>query len=262
MKRREFLTVTGAAGLTAAALHSTDAAEQASKREFIELRTYTVKNGTKKAQLTAALDKALIPALNAQGIKPVGVFTRREEENNFRQNVFVLFPHKSPESAAAVSAKLLADETFMSNGGAFFEGSSKDPLYETCESTLFYGFEQCPTVERPVSGKDRIFQIRYYRSWNIDKNARKVHMFDEGGELPLFRKCGLHPVFFGDTVFGKMMPNLTYMVGFENEDARKAAWKTFVESPEWAAMKDLPLYADTATEIVNIFLIPSPGSQI
>ena len=262
MKRREFLATAGAVGLTTAALHSTHAAEAASKREYIELRTYTVRDNRKKAQLIAALDKALIPALNAQGIKPVGVFSRREEEDNFGQNVFVIFPHKTLESAATVSAKLLADETFMKNGGAFFEGTSKDPLYTTYESALMYGFEKCPSIETPVTGKDRLFQIRYYRSWNIDKNAKKVHMFDHGGELSLFRKVGMHPVFFGDMVFGKLLPNLTYMLGFENDDARKAAWKAFLETPEWAAMKDLPLYADTATEIVNIFLRPSPGSQV
>ena len=262
MKRRDFLATAGAVGLTTAALHSINAAEAATKREYIEMRTYTVKNNAKQSQLIAAIDKALIPALNAQGIKPVGVFSRRDEENNFGRNVFVLFPHKTLESVATVSAKLLADETFMKNGGAFFEGTSKDPLYTTYTSELFYGFEKCPTIEAPVSGRDRIFQIRYYRSWNIDKNARKVHMFDEGGELPLFRKVGMHPIFFGDMIFGNMMPNLTYMLGFENDEARKAAWKAFIESPEWAAMKDLPLYADTATEIVNIFLKPSPGSQI
>jgi len=87
-------------------------------------------------------------------------------------------------------------------------------------------------------------------------------MFDEGGELPLFRKVGMHPVFFGDTVFGDLMPNLTYMLGFENDEARKAAWGTFVASPEWAGMKDLPMYKDTANTIINVMLRPSPGSQI
>jgi len=261
MKRRDFLATAGAVGLSTMALNSANAAEVA-KREFIELRTYTVKNAAKQSQLIKAIETALIPALNALGIKPVGVFSRRDEENNFGRNVFVLFSHKTMESAATVSAKLLADQTFMKNGGAFFEGTSKDPLYTTYTSELFHGFEKCPTIETPVTGKDRVFQLRYYRSWNIDKNAKKVHMFDEGGELPLFRKVGMNPVFFGDMIFGNMMPNLTYMLGFENDDVRQAAWKTFVTTPEWVGMKDLPLYADTATEIANIVLKPSPGSQI
>ena len=234
MKRREFFATAGAVGLTAATLNSTEAAEaaprsfldrssrrrpapatrQAAKREFIELRTYTVKDDDKKAKLIATLDKALTPALNAQGIKPVGVFSAHDIEKNFQQSVFVLFPHKTLNSVQTVSAKLLADQTFMKNGGAFFEGTSKDPLYTTYTSELLYGFEQCPSIETPISGKDRLFQIRYYRSWNIDKNAKKVHMFDEGGELALFRKVGMHPIFFGDMVFGNMMPNLTYMLGW------------------------------------------------
>ncbi len=262
MKRRDFLATAGAVGLSTMSLNSLQADEKASKRDFIELRTYTVKDDEKKAKLIAALDAALIPALNAQGIKPVGVFSALESEKNFQQNVFVLFPHKTLDSVAAVATKLLADEKFMKNGAAFFDGDSKNPLYTTYESTLLYGFEKCPTIETPVSNKDRLFQIRYYRSWNIDKNVKKIHMFEEGGELPLFRKVGMNPVFFGDTVFGTKMPNLTYMLGFESEDARKAAWKAFVESPEWAEIKVNPLYVDTATEIVNIFLKPSDGSQI
>jgi hypothetical protein len=280
MKRREFLATAGAVGLATTTLGSLDAAEAAQRntldrlrrrqastatakqRDYIELRTYTVKDDDKKAKLIAALDSALIPALNAQKIKPVGVFSAHETEKNFQQTVFVIFPHKTLNSVQTVSAKLLADKTFMKNGGAFFEGTSKDPLYTTYESTLMYGFEKCPSIETPISNPERIFQIRYYRSWNIDKNAKKVHMFDEGGELPLFRKVGMHPVFFGDTIFGAKMPNLTYMLGFENDDARKAAWKAFVESPEWQEIKGNPMYADTATEIVNIFLKPSPGSQV
>ena len=278
MKRREFLATAGAVGLSTAVLSSTDAAEAVvrrssplrqrptsttkAKREYIELRTYTVKDDDKKAKLIAAIDSVMIPALNAQGIKPVGVFCAHETEQNFKQNVFVIFPHKTLQSVQTVAAKLLADKTFMKNGGVFFEGSSKDPLYTTYESTLLYGFEKCPTIETPVTGKDRLFQLRYYRSWNIDKNAKKIHMFDEGGELPLFRKTGMYPVFFGDTIFGAKMPNLTYMLGFENDDARKTAWKTFGESPEWTEIKGNPMYADTATEIVNIVLKPSPGSQI
>ncbi len=262
MQRREFLATAGAVGLTTAALGSLRAADVPAKKDYLELRIYTAKDADKKAQLIEAIDKALVPALNRLEIKPVGVFSAHENEKNFQENVFVLFPHKNLDSVATLSAKLLADKTFTKDGAAVFGTTSKDPLYTTYESELYYGFDKCPTIETPVSNKERIFQLRVYRSFNIDKNAKKVHMFDEGGELPLFRKVGMNPVFFGDALFGTKMPNLTYMLGFENEDVRKKAWDAFIKSPEWQEIKTNPMYADTATEIVNIFLKPSDGSQV
>jgi len=177
-------------------------------------------------------------------------------------SVFVLFSHDTPEAALAINKKLLADETFLAAAAPILEAPMREPLYTTLKSTLMTGFELCPAIEVPTLAEDRVLQLRYYKSYNFERNAAKVHMFDVGGELALFRKTGMNPVFFGDTVFGDFMPNLTYMLGFENEETRKAGWKTFVESPEWAGMKDLPLYKNTANTITNILLKPSPGSQI
>ena len=236
------------------------------RRQYIELRVYTASDLERKEKLIRVLDEALIPALNRQGIKPVGVFWTNKEINegnaDFDLSVFVLYAHNSMESALQTNARLLADKTLQETSASIFEASMNDPRFTTLKSTLMTGFNLCPGIEVPTLAEDRVLQLRYYKSYNFERNAAKVHMFDEGGELPLFRKVGMHPVFFGDTVFGDLMPNLTYMLGFENEEARKLGWKTFVESPEWAAMKDLPMYKDTANTIINVILKPSPGSQI
>ena len=44
------------------------------------------------------------------------------------------------------------------------------------------------------------------------------------------------PVFFGETIVGQRMPNLTYMVGYEDLAAREKIWSTFVSHPEWKKM--------------------------
>jgi hypothetical protein len=73
---------------------------------------------------------------------------------------------------------------------------------------------------------------------------------------------GLNPVFFGQSFAGTLLPNLTYMLGFDSPEAMKAAWDAFLAHPEWAAMKADPKYADTVSRITNLILRPMAGSQI
>ncbi len=268
MKRRDFLAVAGAGCVAASTVGMTQAAQQRRnvRKKFVELRTYTVANPEKKEQLIGILDKALIPALNRQGIKPIGVFWTNKDINEgkdeFALAVFVVIPHNTETSFLNCTPRLLADKQYLKDAAPLFEAPMSDPVYQAYESSLMVGFNNCPGVEAPALGADRVAQLRYYKSYNLERNAAKIHMFDVGGELPLFRKSKMHPIFFGDTIFGDKMPNMTYMLCFENEDARKLAWKTFVESPEWSEIKANERYKDTANTITNVLLKPSPGSQI
>ena len=49
-------------------------------------------------------------------------------------------------------------------------------------------------------------------------------MFDDA-EIKIFRRAGMLPVFFGETLIGKNMPNLTYMLAYDDWDARDKVWK-------------------------------------
>lgn len=277
MKRRDFILTTGALttgavgmGATTLGLVAEEAAaqetESQNRRKFIELRTYTVSSAAKKEKLIEVLDEALIPALNRQNIKPVGVFWAdkrlNDNKDTFDRNVFVLIQHDSADSFLQCSGKLFADSEFLDAAKPILNAEMREPLYTELKSTLMIGFKDCPAVEVPTLAPERILQLRYYKSYNFDRNAAKIRMFEKGGELALFRVKKMLPVFFGDTLFGDFMPNMTYMLSFENDEKRKAAWKAFVESPEWAVMKDLPEYKDTANSIINIFLKPSPKSQV
>ena len=59
--------------------------------------------------------------------------------------------------------------------------------------------------------KSRILELRIYESHSTKAGQKKIEMFNEGGEIAIFRKTGLRPVFFGETLIGPLMPNLTYM---------------------------------------------------
>ena len=88
-------------------------------------------------------------------------------------------------------------------------------------------------------------------------------MFDEG-EIDLFRKVGMTPVFFGETIAGQRMPNLTYMVGYDDLAAREKTWSTFVSHPEWKKMLAQPGVSDAeiVSSISNSLVRPMSFSAI
>ncbi|HWH71064.1 MAG TPA: NIPSNAP family protein, partial [Candidatus Sulfotelmatobacter sp.] len=83
-------------------------------------------------------------------------------------------------------------------------------------------------------------------------------------EIKIFREVGLNPVFFGQTLVGTKMPNLTYMLAFKNMDEQKAAWGRFGAHPEWKRLSKMPEYSDKAIlcGITNLSLVAAEYSQI
>src|SRR5205823_3238066 len=97
-----------------------------------------------------------------------------------------------------------------------------DPSYVRVESSLMAAFEGIPKLEVPEK-KSRIFELRTYESHSKKANKKKIEMFNKG-EIAIFRRAGLQPVFFGETLTGTKLPNLTYMLTFENIAAHDKNW--------------------------------------
>lgn len=260
MKRREFVATTALA--TAAAV-TARAAENESERQYIELRKYHTLLGAKKDVLNKYMQDAAIPAWNRLGINPVGAFTVTYGQSS--PSLYILLPHKSIESVLTANTKQLADEEFLAKGAEVLNGPLSDPAYVRYESSLLLAFAGMPKVEVPeaVQGKKtRLFEMRTYESHNEKVAKKKVEMFNEGKEIEIFRKTGLFPVFFGEAIFGTQMPNLVYMLAFENMEQRDANWKTFVNSPEWKELSGKEEYKDTVSNISDLILRPTGFSQI
>ena len=263
MKRRGFLMVAGAVVLTG---FGAQGQEAAGKRDFIELRTYTCSSVEKRDALMALFDAALIPALNRQGIKNVGVFWTSGEVNDgnaaYETNLFVVIPHATMETFVSGDQRLLADAQFMKDAAALFSAPMKEPLYDTCSSSLLHAFVTCPQVRQVTTSADRLLQLRIYNSYTIERNVKKAAMFEQGGEIGIFRTCGMQPVFFSQALAGDRLANVTYMLGFADKGEKEAAWLRFRAHPDWLKLKADPQYKDTANKITNIVLRPSKGSQL
>ncbi len=241
----------------------------AEERQAIELRTYLFASEAKLEAFAAYAREALVPALHRAGCRPVGLFALRAEDNKnlpaawsneFR--LLLLIPHPTFDSVFLLDDRLAVDAAHAAAEAAALQAPMKDPVYLRRETQIMAGFQECPRVVAPVSGPQRVVQLRIYESHNEERARRKVEMFDQGGEIAIFRSVGLLPVFFGRSVGGTLMPNLTYMLAFESPSAMEAAWAKFRADPAWIRLKDDPKYADTVSRITNLILRPLPGSDI
>lgn len=261
MKRRTFFHTSAVFSAATALAGRASAAEPAAPaREYYELRTYTLKPA-RKPMLDQYLSKAFIPALGRLGSGPVGVFAEEAKDDVLAMTVLIV--HKSPEQFATLATRLAADAEHQSAGQEYLQAKAADPVYERVESSLSYALEGIPSLQKPEQTPGRILNLRIYESHNERAGAKKIEMFNKG-ELGIFRRVGLTPVFFGQTIAGARMPNLTYLLAFPNDAARLAAWKTFQGDEEWKALKSMPEYADKeiVSKITNKILVPESYSQI
>jgi hypothetical protein len=238
------------------------------ERQVLELRTYRFASEAKLKILADFVAQAAVPALNRAGVTPVGVFRLFKADNpklNLEADelkLYVLMQHPDLASALSLPARLEADAVLTPLAKAVLGTPMNDPVYERFEAQLMLGFSECPKIEVPTQAATRVLQLRIYESHTGERALRKIEMFNEGGEIALFRRVGVNPVFFGQSIAGTLLPNLTYMVGFESPAALEAAWAAFIKHPEWEKMKADPKYAETVSRITNLILRPLPGSQI
>ena len=204
---------------------------------MLELRTYRFASEEKLNVFSDYLESSLIPGLNRVGVSPVGVFRALEADNaklNMKADdlkLYVLLPHPDLDSALSLPGRLDADADVAAATRAVLGPQQRDPVYKRFETQLMLAFVECPKVEVPTKSPDRVLQLRIYESHNGDRALRKIEMFNQGGEIGIFRRTGMNPVFLGQSIAGTRLPNLTYMLGFESPAAQEAAWAAFLKDP-------------------------------
>ncbi len=266
MKRREMLVSAAAVAAAPLAAYAQGSASKAGGgRQFLELRKYSLLPGAKKQKFIDFIDKAAIPALNRIGVSPVGAFTVQDGKDEPDHSLYLLLPYPSLEAWSTAKYRLAADKQFMADGGEVLNAPMSDPAYLRVETTLMHAFKEIPTVEispRKKAGKSRIFQLRIYQSHNVIAAIKKIEMFNEGGEIQIFRDTGFNPVFYGEVMAGAQMPNLVYMLCHDDMATHDTSWKAFRESDGWNTLKADPQYKDTVSNITNILLRPTEFSQL
>jgi hypothetical protein len=250
MERRTFLQAAATGAVVVPAALADD--KTPAGREIFELRSYSVRPG-KLPLLENYFEKALIPALNRRGVKPVGVFL--ENAPSEKTQAHLLATYKSVADFTTTAAGLTDD-------GEYRAAAATDAVYERIESSLLRGIAGLPGLKAPAL-KPRLFNLRIYESHNEAAAQKKIEMFNTG-ELEIFRRVGLTPVMFGEALVGSRLPNLTYLLVFDDDTGRQDAWKRFGADPEWKRLKAIPEYEDKriVSRITNKLLAPAAYSQI
>lgn len=269
MRRRTFLTsslVTAALGGVPAAgyLQGAQSASEGKGRKFYELRRYRLSSGPQRKICDDFFREALVPALNRVGITPVGVFDVTIGPET--PSIYVLMPSASLETLVTVETRLAQDAEYLKAGAPFLNAPATEPAFVQMESSLMQAFEKMPGLTLPAAtatNGPRVFELRTYQSLSDQDHKRKVEMM-QSGEEAIFAKAGFTQVFYGDTLIGSRLPNLTYMLSYESVSEREKHWKAFSTAPEWKALSSEPRYAfeSIVSSITNVILTPVPYSQI
>ena len=247
-RRASSIAATGAAGLQAG---GSMAQAQQSSQAYFELRRYELRGGPMGDRMHEYLKDVSLPAHNRAGVRTVGAFT----------------PVYGGLSFATLGARLDADAAFRKAADAHAALPATDPAYLRIHSQLMAAATFMPAVEVPpaaAGNKPRIFELRTYESHSKRASRKKLQMFGEMGELSIFRRTGLRPVFFGDNVIGDRLPSFTYMLTFDDMAAREKNWGVFIADPEWLKLRATEGYTDPeiVSNITSIILRPTAYSQL
>jgi hypothetical protein len=231
---------------------------------ILELRYFQLRNGSDMQSQRAGdfVKQTFMPALSRAGGKVHGVFSNLIAPNG--PFILVLSSFSSMAVFDSSMDKLNADKQYMKELEAL---DAKGGLsFVRMESNLLRAFPTMPDVEGSATeGKPaRVFELRTYESNSPVTLQKKIRMFEEGGETAIFRRVGLTPVFFGETIAGQHMPNLTYMLVYDNLAAREKNWAAFVSDPAWLKLRATPGLSDAeiVSNISNTLLRPLPFSPI
>lgn len=259
MKRRQML-----AGLAASPFMNFQSQAAFTPNTYLELTTWHLHNSDENqpARVADYLETGLAPALSRSGAKLAGAFSNVIGQGGPYYVTLTL--HASLSDMQDSITKLKADAVYQRELHKLDAGPGVP--FVRVESSLLRSFDGMPQPAIPESGEKRpprIFELRTYESQSFATLARKVGMFN-GGEMQIFERLGLRPVFFGETIVGPRQPNLNYMLSYDDLAARDRLWHDFTSDPDWKKLSSEPELKDAkiVANISNVILRPLTFSPI
>ncbi len=217
------------------------AVDAQTKRQYYELRRYQLRNS-----VGPALPGKAMPSAKPTGLDgPFGAFNPVIGEGG--PFLTLLFTYSSFAEAERIDDKLGAYKGFV-----------------RYDRTILRAFEAMPELKLPPKRDgNHIFELRTYESNDLTTLAKKVDMFNKG-EMQIFQRLGMNPVFFGEAIVGSSLPHLSYMLAYDDLAARDRVWKAFGSDPEWQKLRATPGLsdADIVSNISNTILRPTAFSDI
>ena len=231
---------------------------------YFQLTVYGYTNKAQEQVLEQYLQQAFVPTAHALGFSSVGVFTAIANDTAAAKKLYVLLAEKSAEALLQLPEKMLQHKPYVTQAGNWLNHEQQQTAYSRKENILLKAFSFSEGLALPnLSGprNERIYELRSYESSTEALYRNKLHMFNEGDEIGLFKRLHFNAIFYGDVIVGSHMPNLMYITSFNNMADRKEHWKQFGTDPQWKTLSSMPFYKDNVSHIDISFLRPTAYSD-
>lgn len=240
-------------------------AQKQAPGDLYMVRIYHCQTMEQVAAVESYAGNILRPYLHKQGISHIGIFMPIQNDTLQDKKLMVWIPLRSLEQMTKLESAFEAIDPWGKDPLIQLNGEQEKPPYQRIEISLSRAFRFMTRYDAATSFKrspENIYEYRSYESSTEALHLNKVQMFNEGGEIPLFKRLDFNALFYARVIAGARMPNLIYMTRFEDMNARTAHWKAFGEDPAWKQMVADPKYKGNVSRNETILMKASPLSDL
>jgi hypothetical protein len=234
------------------------------KQMYYEIKIYRLASPAKGTVIDKYLKEAFIPAMHRAGINSIGVFKPVEADTAFGKLVYVFIPYKTLDQYQKVFAILEKDPVYQQAGKDFLDAPYNDPPFTRYESIFMKAFSNMPQFRVPsftTPRGERIYELRSYESATEAKAAKKIKMFNEGGEIGIFEKIGANAVFYAQVLFGSQKPRLMYLTTYSDMKSHDEHWAAFRNHPDWKTLSAMEEYRNSTSKTKAFLCHPTDYSD-
>src|SRR5258706_71707 len=225
MHRRRFIGALGALSLVKA-----DTPEK--RTRFYAFEHFTLKNGSGVSRVHDFVSQALLPAMNRVHSGPKIILEQLVGPHT--PELLAIYGFSSMEEMWDVHARITQDEA--AGKAVQLLESGAEPAFDSLDSSVVEAADYSPEIKPEASDTPRIFELRVYHSptW---RQLGLLHERFRGPEIKIFHRAGINPILYGSTVIGPNIPNLVYVIPFNDLAAREKAWNAFAADAEWQKVR-------------------------
>jgi hypothetical protein len=235
-----------------------------SRQMFYEIRIYRINLPLQAGTTEKYLKEAFIPAMHRAGINTIGVFKPVEADTAYGKLIYVFVPFKTIDQYSKMTETLDNDKVYQESGKEFLDAPFNNPPFARYESILLKAFAVMPQFRIPsytTKPSERIYELRSYESATEAKAAKKITMFNDGGEIGIFEKVGSNAVFYGQVLFGSLKPRLMYMTTYADMKSHDEHWNAFRNDTDWVTLKAQKEYQNVTSKTNPYLLHPTDYSD-
>jgi len=236
----------------------------AATRDFYQIQVYRLNSKAQESRMDTYLKTAYLPALHRAGIKNVGVFKPIASDTTAGKQIIVWLPLTTLDQLDKLQNTLSKDMAYQAAGADVLNAPFDNLPFQRKESILLKAFPDAPSFFIPqhkTKPSERVYELRSYEGTTENLFRQKVKMFNEGGEIKIFKSLGFNAVFYAEVISGATMPNLMYLTTFSDMAAHDSRWDGFRNHPDWKKLSALDEYKHTVSRSVKLLLCPTDYSD-